>query len=294
MEEIVNNKIDDEEIRKLANYALESGRRFRPLLFILAYKIFQPDLNNKIYQASAAIELLHKASLVHDDYLDRDKYRRGKTTFCYQYGDRMAVIVGDLLVSLAFEEFLDATKNPYLIKEWSKLYRLLTIGEIKDLLWEGNWEIETDKLQSMIYGKTASFLEFVMKAGSYLATTDLSIATQMGQFGLEIGFAFQIMNDFNNWYGIEKELGRTPKGDIQSGKVNLVTQIVQKYQKTIKDPNELTSQIIVEVQNLALVHIKNAQEVIDNIDVKNKYTKVLERLLKEFDQKWFWVDRDDQ
>ncbi|AZR72937.1 hypothetical protein BBF96_05740 [Anoxybacter fermentans] len=292
--QIVQNKIDDDKIIEMMHYALESGRRFRPLLFLLTYKIFQPELDNKTYQMATAIELLHKASLVHDDYLDGDKYRRGKASFYHKYGDRMAVIVGDILVSLAFEEFLKATNDPYLVQSWSRLYRLLALGEAKDLIWEGNQDIDTEKLKSMIYGKTASFLEFVMIAGCYLATRNQKLATKMGQFGKEIGFAFQIMNDLNNWCGLEKKLGRLPQQDIISGKVNLVTRLVQQYQTSVIDPAKLKERVTNEAKELALQHIKAAYCILENLDINNKYTKVLASLLKEFDQEWFWVDRDDQ
>lgn len=290
---ILNSEIKDSAIIEMLDYALRSGRRFRPLLFLLAYKIYHPDLDQNHYSIAVAIELLHKASLIHDDILDEDKFRRGKASFYHQYGLREAIIAGDLLVSMAFEQFFRFVKDPHLGQEWTKLYRLLATGEMQDLLWEDNWEIEITKLNEMIYGKTASFLEFVMKAGAFLATNDLEEAEKLGLFGKEIGFAFQIMNDLNNWDGLEEELGRLEKKDINSGKVNLVTRLANDLQLKNITPEDLELELSKKINTLALDHISTAQNVLNEINVTNRYTQILTKLLTEFDQKWFWVDRDE-
>lgn len=303
LHKVIDSKVADPEIKTMLQYAIESGRRFRPLLFLLAHKVFKRELPDHIYALAAAVELLHKASLIHDDFLDGDEFRRGKASFYHTYGTRTAVITGDLLVALAFEKFAEATADPFLVREWSKLYRLLAMGEMQDLVWEGNWGVSEAQLMEMIYGKTASFLEFVMLAGSYLASGDEKIAAKMGQLGKEVGFAFQIMNDLNNWYGLEKELGRNPEGDILAGKVNPVTLLVRRYQASVANldgadshviSNELREKIVSEVKAQAASHIASAREALASTGVNNQYSLVLQHLLNEFDQKWFWVDRDDQ
>lgn len=340
LQQIIDAKATDPQINTLLHYAIESGRRFRPLLFLLAHKIFKRELTDNVYQMGAALELLHKASLIHDDLLDGDEFRRGKASFYHTYGARTAVITGDLLVSLAFEQFAECNTDLYLSREWAKLYRLLAMGEMQDLVWEGNWQVNEAQLQEMIYGKTASFLEFVMLAGSYLASKDEKVAARMGQLGKEVGFAFQIMNDLNNWYGLEKELGRNPEGDILAGKVNPVTLLVRRYQASggdlgsnlrdgLNDGNrdvagysigepkdtlsgtelqkriagepqgaklnaELREKIVSEVKGIAANHIASARQALNSVGVNNQYSQVLHHLLDEFDQQWFWVDRDDQ
>ncbi len=287
--------VTDKQILEMLEYTLQSGRRFRPLLFILAHKVFKKDLPEKVYQIAASMELLHKASLIHDDLLDGDEYRRGKESFYHKYGEKSAVIAGDLLVSLAYEHYLQAVHNPYLIKEWSKLYRLLAMGEMQDLVWEHNWQKDPQQIMGMIYGKTASFLEFAMKAGTYLATQDSNLAEQMGQFGTEVGFTFQIMNDLNNWDGLEQELGRQPKNDINIGKINLVTRLVHQYHsQDIPFTRDTKEKLIAEVKIMAKTHITTAYDILNKVGVKNRYTEVLIKILKEFDQEWFWVDRDDK
>lgn len=332
LQQIIDDKASDPQINTMLHYAIESGRRFRPLLFLLAHKIFKRELTDNVYQLAAAIELLHKASLIHDDFLDGDEFRRGKASFYHTYSARTAVITGDLLVSLAFEQYAACATDPYLTREWAKLYRLLAMGEMQDLVWEGNWQVNDAQLHEMIYGKTASFLEFALLAGSYLACQDENVASKMGQLGKEVGFAFQIMNDLNNWYGLEKELGRNPEGDILAGKVNPVTLLVRRYQQTAianqgncgncgngdnsdnsgnvgngescgkmtnESPDtrlsaELREKIVSEVKATAALHILKARQALESVGVKNQYSQVLHHLLNEFDQKWFWVDRDDQ
>lgn len=292
LHQVVESKIEDEEILQMVEYALESGRRFRPLLFILTYKIFDSNVSQEAFQMAAGAELLHKASLIHDDLLDDDQYRRGKVSFCHKYDEKMAVIIGDLLVSLAFETFIGATNDPFLTSKWTALYRKLATGETRDLLWEQDWQISEEKVNEMIYGKTASFLEFVMEAGTYLSSEDSNKSRLMGQFGKEIGFAFQIMNDLNNWRGLEEELGRQTGGDIKSGKVNPVTLLVYKNRENFSQRSKLKEYVIEEAKGLAREHINTARNLFEQLGITNKYTKVVGRILDEFDQKWFWVDND--
>lgn len=287
--------ITDPQIKEMLGYALESGRRFRPLLLILAHKVFQKNIPEKIFKIAATTELLHKASLIHDDLLDGDQYRRGQESFYRKYGERKALIVGDLLSGMAFENFLQLVDHPYLITQWSKLYRQLAMGELKDLVLEHHWQTDRETVLEMIYGKTASFLEFVMKSGTYLATSDVDLATEMGKIGVEMGFAFQIVNDLNNWRGLEKELGRIPKADIDTGKVNLVTQLINNFHsdKPLSSA-EYEKQISSEVKTLAKEHIELAEKLLRKINMHNKYTEILLKIFQEFDQEWFWVDRDDK
>lgn len=292
MQTQINIHAPDPEIHAMLVSAVENGRRFRPLLFLLAHKIFVRDVSDQVFSLAAAVELLHKASLIHDDLLDGDQYRRGKASFYHTYGERTAVIAGDLLVSLAFEQFLHNTHDSYLIREWSTLYRRLALGEMQDLVWEGQWGISEAQLYQMIDGKTASFLQFAMKAGCYLATQDDSTSHQMGQIGKELGFAFQIMNDINNWQGLEKELGRNPQWDITSGKVNLITRLVYQYQQSGTDLSQVHDTILSTARGYAQAHIDSAQKILTELTVSNQYTQVLQYLMNEFDQKWFWVERD--
>ena len=293
LQQLVDAKATDREINAMLHNAIESGRRFRPLLFLLAHKVYKKELAPNAYQLAAGIELLHKASLIHDDYLDSDEFRRGKASFYHTYGARNAVIAGDLLVALAFEQIAHSTTDTYLLREWSTLYRLLAMGEMQDLVWEQKLEVSDAEMQEMIYGKTASFLEFVTKTGAYLATGDEVQAAQLGVLGKEVGFAFQIMNDLNNWHGLEKELGRNPQWDIHSGKINPVTRLVYRYQTAGTELSaEISERISTEVKATATAHIQNARAALARLSMKNQYTQVFAHLLDEFDQKWFWVDRD--
>lgn len=293
LQEELKKEIKEKDILDMVLYAIEDGRRIRPLLFIITHKIFNSTLTSSVYSMTVAIELLHKASLIHDDLLDEDYYRRGKKSFYNKYSKRKAVIIGDLIVSLAFKKFLTATNNQYLINEWSNLYYNLTLGETKDVLWENKVVKNKGEIETMIYQKTANFLEFVMKTGTFMASKNKNKASKIGCFGKEMGIAFQILNDLNNINGLEKKLGRQQKKDLEQGKNNLILYLIRNSKNKSLNSKESSDLITKQANILAEKHIKRAKKILISLEQSNKYTKVLHHLTDNFKEKWYWIDRDD-
>lgn len=274
----------DPEIRNMISYAVQSGRRFRPLLFLLAYKVLERPIDENGYQLAAAIELLHKASLLHDDLVDDDELRRGRPSFHTRFGAAPAVIVGDLLVARASLQF-ERYAPPGLVLLWLRQYEKLCYGELLDIMGSGEPDKMGDRVESIIYGKTASFLEFVLQAGAAAAGGSRRQQELLGAFGKQIGFIFQIVNDWNNWSGFEEQLGRCVGSDLAQGKVNHITVAIQKG-CTDKD------QVFAWVRRSIEEHSVAARRVLAALNIRNRYTELLGKILEDTYAAWYWVDTD--
>ncbi|NLY91520.1 MAG: polyprenyl synthetase family protein [Firmicutes bacterium] len=269
-------------IRALLWAAVENGRRFRPLLFILTYKLLGQEPDACAYELAAAIEMLHKASLLHDDLIDGDDYRRGKPAFHRRYGPEKTIIVGDLLVALAGTRF-QRFAGPELTGDWLELYRKLCYGEFLDVI-SGDEEVDRPFIEAMIYGKTAGFLEFILGTAAALCQAPPSQQHLLAAFGREIGFLFQYLNDWNNWSGRESAIGRPAGSDQAKGRVNLITLLQQEG---------MAPEAIEEHLRLVLAaHRQKAGQLLKSLGIKNKYTAFLGRLLNRRETDWYWTDPD--
>lgn len=273
---------ENPQIHALLWSAVENGRRFRPLLFMLGYKVFGQETDENSLQLAVAIEMLHKASLLHDDLVDADDYRRGKPTFHQRYGSEKAIITGDLLVALAgvrFQRFAGAE----LTGRWLELYRTLCYGELLDVL-SGEAEVDQTFIEAIIYGKTAAFLEYILETAAALCRASAEHQRLLGAFGREIGYLFQYLNDWNNWSGRETQLGRPAGSDLAGGKVNLIALLQQRGEKP--------EMIEAKLRGVMMKHRKRADQLLTDLGIDNKYTALLRHFLNGKETAWYWIDPD--
>lgn len=202
----------------LSHIRQRGGKRMRPMLILLMAQNFgrvSPVTQN----AAVGLELLHTASLVHDDVVDESSERRGQASVNATYDNKVAVLVGDYILSSALLR-VSMTDNQKIIQLLAELGRTLAAGEILQLSNIQNQEISEDVYYQIINNKTAALFEACSKIGALSAgATDEEIAAA-AKFGQNIGMIFQIRDDIFDYFD-SKEIGKPTGNDMVEGKLTL-------------------------------------------------------------------------
>ena len=202
----------------LAHIRQRGGKRMRPMLILLTAKNFG-QVSRVTQNAAVGLELLHTASLVHDDVVDESKERRGQASVNATYDNKVAVLVGDYILSTALLR-VSLTDNQKIIQLLAELGRTLAAGEILQLSNISNQEISEDVYYQIINNKTAALFEACAKIGALSAgATDEEIAAA-AKFGQNIGLIFQIRDDIFDYFD-SKEIGKPTGNDMVEGKLTL-------------------------------------------------------------------------
>ena len=211
---------EDKFIQEICTPLISGGKRLRPLLFLAcscANKNFSPD---KKMPLAVALELIHAASLVHDDILDNAKKRRGVETINSMQGAQIAVLVGDYLFAKAFQLVAENNYGSEVSAVLSKLVQNLCIGEI--MQDRSFFVVPTlEEYYTRINLKTAFFLSTCCRLGGIIANLDKAEIENLASYGSNLGLAFQIVDDLLDFFGEEKLTGKAVGGDLKSGVVTL-------------------------------------------------------------------------
>jgi octaprenyl-diphosphate synthase len=169
-----------------------------------------------VVKSAAIVEMIHAASLLHDDVIDDAYTRRGVSSINAIYGDKSAIMVGDVLYSKAFYELLDIDKE--VAKVISNAVVQLSIGERKDVSMSESFNINRDNYLTMIYQKTAALIEAASEAAAIIAKKDREVYKT---YGRNLGVAFQMIDDILDIISDEKTLGKPALNDFVEGKTTL-------------------------------------------------------------------------
>ncbi|MDZ7623083.1 MAG: polyprenyl synthetase family protein [Ignavibacteriaceae bacterium] len=202
------------------SYILNSGgKRLRPLLVLLSAKAVGGKFKNA-YNAAAAVEMLHNFTLVHDDIMDNADKRRGRLTLHKKYDHNTAILAGDSLLSIAYEFLLkDCNGNAKEVIS-SFTHGLIEVceGQSLDTDFELRKNVSLSEYIVMIKKKTAAMAEMCCRIGALLGGGTKAQVTALGNYGLNLGIAFQIQDDLLDISADEKEFGKTIGGDLVEGK----------------------------------------------------------------------------
>lgn len=202
----------------LTHIRQRGGKRMRPILTMLIAKCFG-DVNDVTQNAALGLELLHTASLVHDDVVDESTERRGQASVNASYNNKVAVLVGDYILSTALQR-VSLTKDSVIINALAELGRTLSKGEILQLTNFENDGISEEIYYKIIESKTASLFKCCAEMGAISAHAgEEQIAAAM-EFGKIIGIIFQIRDDIFDYYD-SKEIGKPTGNDMAEGKITL-------------------------------------------------------------------------
>ena len=199
-------------------YHERKGKQIRPILVLLCAKLFGPVPREAI-DAAASLELLHNASLIHDDVVDESQKRRGLPTINHLYDNRIAVLTGDYFVSCALACSV-RTNQMAIIASLGVLGRELARGEIDQLSNAREHRLDEDAYFEVIRRKTASLFYACMQVGALAAGACEADVERLGQFGEKLGLCFQIKDDIFDYFE-DKVIGKPTGNDLREGKLTL-------------------------------------------------------------------------
>lgn len=194
------------------------GKRMRPLLILLIAKNYG-GVNDVTLRSAVGLELLHTASLVHDDVVDESKERRGQPSVNAVYNNKVAVLVGDYVLSTALLN-ISYTNNSDILRSIAELGRNLSNGEILQLSNIKNTEFSEDIYYDVIKMKTAALFEACCEVGTLSVNANERQIELAKEFGRNLGIIFQIRDDIFDYYD-SKEIGKPTGNDMAEGKLTL-------------------------------------------------------------------------
>lgn len=190
----------------------------RPIMVILTAKLFG-EVNDRVISSAAAVEMLHNASLIHDDVVDESKLRRSLPTINSLWGNHMAVLVGDFFVSSALQQAI-STADIRVVEVLADLGKMLSVGEVDQIYNARFHRLSEEAYLETISRKTASlFVSCVKMAGYCTDVTDVRLE-HMVRFAELLGLCFQIKDDVFDYYA-DSEIGKPTGNDLLEGKVSL-------------------------------------------------------------------------
>ena len=202
----------------LSHIRQRGGKRMRPMLILLMARNYG-QISSVTQHSAVGLELLHTASLVHDDVVDESSERRGQASVNAEYNNKVAVLVGDYILSTALLH-VSYTGNQQIIEYLAELGRTLAAGEILQLSNIQNQEISEEVYYQVIQQKTAALFEACAAIGALSAGADAEAVKQAGEFGKNLGIIFQIRDDIFDYYD-SKEIGKPTGNDMTEGKLTL-------------------------------------------------------------------------
>jgi len=220
---------EDDYINDLAKEIISTskqGKLLRPMLTILIGKMSEQmdeNISLNIVNLAVAIELLHTASLVHDDIVDNATQRRGKESFNHVYGNYMAVMMGDMIFAKA-GMFVFDTFNIEVMNKFGSTIVDLSMGQLLEMKSRNNIKQSKENYLYRIRKKTASLFETATWSGSVLANMNTNANEKLGQFGMNLGHAFQIFDDIRDFTDLNNKINNSGKNigiDINNGILTL-------------------------------------------------------------------------
>jgi len=249
------------------------GKMLRPAFLLLAAKFGNYD-KEKIYNIAAVIEMLHLATLVHDDIIDDSKLRRGTKTIQHKYGKEYAVYIGDYLFTQCIIMISKYDYEMEDLKNISKAISKICMGEIRQYNLKFARNMNLRNYIRIVSGKTAALFALSFYIGANEAECDRSLAKILGKIGYNIGMAFQIMDDLLDFSGDTELLGKSALKDLKRGYYTLPLIYALENDKNdeikkILAKKELNDEEVIKVIDI----VKQLNGIEKAKQLANKYTK---------------------
>ncbi len=207
-------------VEKIAQYIVESGgKRMRPLLVLLISRALDQS-NQEQCKLAAIIEFLHTATLLHDDVVDTSNMRRGRSTANAKWGNAPSVLVGDFLYSRAFQMMVDIG-SVSVMNVLSNATNVIAEGEVFQLMNCKNPDVTEDAYFEVIKNKTAMLFEAASHSAAILAKANVQQQAALKEYGLQLGLAFQLVDDMLDYIGDAETMGKNVGDDLAEGKPTL-------------------------------------------------------------------------
>jgi len=273
LNELFPTELEPKNLYTAANHLLGRGKMLRPLLILLVNQNLGSKNINKIIKLSMAVELLHTASVIHDDIIDEADYRRGLPSIHKKFGNETAIVTGDLLISMAIK--ITSDLDPLTIRWVSEAAINMSEGESFEIEYK-NQDLNTEMYYNIIKKKTASLIESSVASSALLSGVSNKLIDSFRTYGLNVGLGFQIRDDILDIIGKEQTLGKPVGNDIKSGRHNIVHILTkQTYPESRNLPgqkinNYVTPEIIESAQKLASHHSNLAKASVSTFNEESK------------------------
>jgi geranylgeranyl diphosphate synthase type II len=198
------------------SYTLDQGgKRIRPVLVLLACDLFGGDIEKAVFPAMG-LEIFHNFTLLHDDIMDNAPLRRGQETVHKKWNDNTAILSGDTMFVLAYEYVAktDAALLPEVLRLFNDTARKVCEGQQYDMNFETQEKVTIEQYKMMIRLKTAVLIACSLKLGAIIARAEPAEANKLYDFGIELGLAFQLQDDYLDTFGDVAIFGKEIGGDI--------------------------------------------------------------------------------
>lgn len=290
VEEAILSKLksDAAMLEEIPRYLLSlGGKRIRPILTLLVHQLFtKSEPISEVIDVAAGIELIHMATLLHDDIIDRSALRRHKTSPFFAYGLPGTLLAGDFLLVRAFA--LCAHLDRYVIEATEQACVELTEGEILETSLQTTPHTLESSLQ-IAQKKTASLFRLSCETASFLSGVDQETVQLMAQYGEALGIAFQIVDDILDVISSEEKLGKKPGTDIRERKPALVNilwlasgdakareLLTEPLDREISDEEILSaltvikeSSVLEKAQHYARTYVEKAQVAFEQVTARH-------------------------
>lgn len=222
IEKLLNESIQANHpiLRKASTELLSAGgKRIRPVFVLLAGRLGNHNIEH-VKTVAVALELIHMATLVHDDVIDHAELRRGKPTIKHLYGNRVAMYTGDYILARALE-IIAQIKKPEIHQALSQTLVEVSIGEIEQIKDRFNWDQTLRDYLRRIKRKTALLIASSCELGAMAAGAPAKETKKMYRYGYYVGMSYQIIDDILDFTGSSKQLGKPAGNDLLQGNITL-------------------------------------------------------------------------
>lgn len=283
----LNEKVKVKEPVNLYNpihYILHlGGKRLRPVLALLTCDLFEGDVK-KAFDAALAIEVFHNFTLIHDDIMDSAPIRRGKDTVHIKWDENTGILSGDAMMILGNQCF--ESYEPVVFKELMVLFNKTALevceGQQLDMDFETRNDVTIPEYITMITNKTSVLVAAAMKMGAIIAGVSKDEATKIYSFGLNLGIAFQLQDDYLDTFGDAAVFGKQIGGDILENKKTFL------YLKALDICNAVEADRLLNIYNASTPNADKVNEV-TNLFVENKINEVTIKEIEKYSNKAFDV-----
>jgi octaprenyl-diphosphate synthase len=260
---VERSRSDVELISLAARHIVHAGgKRLRPQLTLLAARAFEYDGPAAVSMA-AAMELIHTATLVHDDIVDEADSRRGRATANFFWGNSASVLMGDYLVIKAFTIAAE-TGDPRLFRLLCDTIGRMCEGEVLQICVRAEMALDVDTYLRIIEAKTAILMATCCRTGALLGGASLDQTEALTLFGTKVGLGFQIIDDILDYTGEEVSLGKPVGSDLREGKVTLP--LIYALQRARAADRKQLAEVLERPSALKETDIRAVVQVIEHYD----------------------------
>ncbi|SDX70378.1 geranylgeranyl diphosphate synthase, type II [Lutibacter oricola] len=241
------------------------GKRLRPVLTLMICDLFGGD-SKKSFDAALAVEVFHNFTLVHDDIMDSAPIRRGKETVHKKWDENTGILSGDAMMIIAYQCFESYDVHLYkkLLKVFNKTALEVCEGQQLDVDFESRNDVSIDEYLTMITNKTSVLIAAAMQMGAIISNVDDEQAEAIYNFGLNLGIAFQLQDDYLDTFGNAETFGKQIGGDILENKKTYL------YLKALQVSSESDAKNLVELYNSNITNaekVKHVTQIFENNNI---------------------------